>query len=232
MTTKTAGTTRELPGWKPDMATATPKAIKAMATKPTRVAALGCTLPLVLGTAACSADSGAADNTLPETQLGRACGGIFDKQMRKEAKKTRVHAGKTDSYREAATYLRQPDAHNLSGWKVLCRLTPLEKDNQTEDLLYLSTGWDIVKPQNGKSTEWRPSTNGGQFSGALTVLCPNPGGKEFKRYHSLKFSLFEDLHLSNNSRAKLLIAAAKKFVPHMQCTNKITYPDPDEVAPR
>ncbi len=203
-----------------------------MATKPTRVAALGCTLLLVLGTAACSADSDTADNTLPETQLGQACGGIFDKQMRKEAKKTRVHAGKTDSYREAATYLRQPDAHTTFAWKVLCRLTPLEKDKQISSLLNIYAEWYDVGPRNGKSTEWRPSTNNGEYSGSLVVLCPNPGGKKFKDYHTLKFSLYDDLHLSNNSRAKLLIAAAKKIIPQMQCTNKITYPDLDEVAPR
>ncbi|SER54197.1 hypothetical protein [Streptomyces qinglanensis] len=214
------------------MATATRKAIKAMATKPTRVAALGCTLLLTLGTAACSADSDTADNTLPETKLGRACGGIFDKQMRKEAKKTRVHAGKTDSYREAATYLRQPDAHNTSTLKVLCRLTPLEKDKQISSLLNIFAEWYFIRPRNGKSTEWRPSTNNGEYSGALLVLCLNPGGKEYEDDHTLKFPLYDDLHLSNNSRLKLLIAAAKKFVPHMQCTNKITYPDPDEVAPR
>ncbi len=34
------------------------------------------------------------------------------------------------------------------------------------------------------------------------------------------------------SRRGAVPVAAKKFVPHMQCTNKITYPDPDEVAPR
>ncbi|OEV02204.1 hypothetical protein AN217_02825 [Streptomyces qinglanensis] len=152
--------------------------------------------------------------------------------MREEAKKTRVHAVKTESYQESAADLVRPDEHTLFASKNLCRIAPLEKDKQISSLVSIYAEWEATKPRNGKSTEWRSSTNGGQFSGSLVILCPKPGGREFKEHPSAELSLFDELHLSNNSRAKLLIAAAKKFVPHMQCTNKITYPDPDEVAPR
>ncbi|WP_019356688.1 hypothetical protein [Streptomyces sp. AA1529] len=203
-----------------------------MATEPTRAAALGAALFLVLGTAACSADSDKSENLLKETPLDQACGGIFTQQMKKEAKNPRVHAVKTESYQESAADLVRPDEHTLFASKKLCRITPLEKDKQISSLVSIYAEWEATKPRNGKSTEWRSSTNGGQFSGSLVILCPKPGGREFKEHPSAELSLFDELHLSNNSRAKLLIAAAKKFVPHMQCTNKITYPDPDEVAPR
>jgi len=203
-----------------------------MATEPTRAAALGAVLFLALGTAACSADSDGADKLLKQTPLVKTCGGIFNQQMNKEARSPRVHVVKTDSYRETAAYLKRPEAHNHFASKEFCRLTPLEKDKQIASLVSINVAWETARPQNGKSAEWQSPTNGGKFAGELVVLCPNPSGKKYEEDHALSFYLFNELRLSDNSRAKLLISAAKKIIPHMGCKNKVTYPDPDKVAPR
>ncbi|WP_173871443.1 hypothetical protein [Streptomyces albus] len=63
--------------------------------------------------------------------------------------------------------------------------------------------------------------------------CQNPGGKEIgTEYDTVKLYMFDEIPLSDNSRARLLLNAAKKLIPLMHCQNNITYPDPDQVAPQ
>ncbi|MGP3991029.1 hypothetical protein [Streptomyces sp. 3N207] len=205
-----------------------------MATELHRVAALGAAILFSFGITACSADSDKGHERVAGTPLMRACDGIFDQQMVKESRRSQVHVEKADSYKEAARYLLRPDSHKTyAEEQEVCNLTTTKKGAPSQ-LLSVSAVWRPIGPRNGNSVEWRAPFDGGRAAGHVVVDCRNPGGKSIRSaFDAIQLYLYNELlSLSYNSRAKLLIAAAKKLMPRMHCENKITYPDPDKVAPR
>ncbi|NSC22665.1 hypothetical protein FM076_16390 [Streptomyces albus subsp. chlorinus] len=164
--------------------------------------------------------------------LVRACGGIFSKQETKEIRHSYVHSRKREGYRKTAEYLRRPSSHSSEPGKVLCDLTTA-KNPVSGDLLNIRATWDSIGPKNGKPVEWRPSLEGGRAAGQIAVTCLNPGEKKIRtEFEAVKLYMYDHVNLSDNSRARLLLNAAKKLIPLMDCQNNITYPDPDMVAPR
>lgn len=200
-------------------------------TRPARAgrgaAGIGAVLMLMLGIAGCSSGDGA--DKPRGTDLARACGGMFDRQMVKESRHSRVHVGESNGYEEVADHLADPKHRDFS-WKYLCHVTA--PDDETRDLVDLPVVWNSLPPDNGESVDFM--TEGRARGDAqLDVLCREPRGKKGDpaHYETLNFYVVDSLPLSVNSRARLLISTAREVTDRMECGNEIAFPDPDRVAP-
>ncbi|MDJ1136460.1 hypothetical protein [Streptomyces iconiensis] len=191
---------------------------------------------LMLGTA-CSS-SGGEEKKPSGTPLARACGGIFDQRMVKESRHSDVRVVEHMGYADVADKLADPTVDRDYSDQRICFFTAAA--NKVDELLSLTVQWDSVPPDGGRSVAYMPV---GRIArdGQLDVLCRHPRGEKKANpphFETLAFtidqslSIDKSLGLSLNSRARLLISAAKKVTAHMDCANSVTFPDPEEVAPR